>query len=593
MSTSSNNIPRHHHHHNQQQQQQEQQQQEHRNDGGSGDSSSSNSNPQEQGNEGGEGGDLFGNSSLDHALLESLFYSEMMHLNGDDTNVLSQQLLSTLTADGTLVEPPPGRGPHTTSADDDPNVAAEQDLLNHFGVNHDNNDDDGDIRSRREQEHHHHHHHHRNTTASPEPQVSSSLTASLAPELMLTLPPRLPSPASDVVLNAMHAGTDTDNATTTTTITTAPHNPLPLRGTQRSLVDPSPAHVPVPSEEEKRTKLVNQFALLASRLGITLPNNVLQSLSQVADSTTTAATTTGTTTTTTSAAAAATSTHARVPSPSPETPRQVQQLAAAAEAAIASVGLKKRSRSESPPQQTTTTTATALSTAAAVAAAKRRKKPRLVECEHKLAELKAENAMLKGHLANLSAQSHQLDQERQAQEQRMRQMLTSGSTEDELNQAIQTFQDMYSDYGRRRHSELTFHLDQLLRLANPTNFTKMGLWTMGQQSKNNRNPIASILQKELEITPQQGKKIVEQREKIRRVCDNMKEVRIQAGEKMLSLITTRQIPFLTHYYYYHYQLLIGFIVPSFDYRLMIGMATDSSFTIPTQGPLRAKNQNLS
>jgi hypothetical protein len=62
----------------------------------------------------------------------------------------------------------------------------------------------------------------------------------------------------------------------------------------------------------------------------------------------------------------------------------------------------------------------------------------------------------------------------------------------------------------------------LLRLANPTNFTKMGLWTM--QSKNAKNPIASILQKELEINTQQGKKILDQREKIRTVCSNMKEV---------------------------------------------------------------------
>ena len=57
---------------------------------------------------------------------------------------------------------------------------------------------------------------------------------------------------------------------------------------------------------------------------------------------------------------------------------------------------------------------------------------------------------------------------------------------------------------------------------------------MGQQSKNNRNPIASILQKELGITSQQGRKILEQREKIRSVCDNMKEtLRLLASLKAL------------------------------------------------------------
>eukprot|EP00977_Amphora_coffeiformis_P029849 scaffold43062_cov206-Amphora_coffeaeformis.AAC.5 len=497
-------------------------------------SSSNHANQQEeQDNNNGEG-DLFGNSSLDHALLESLFYSEMMHLNGDDPNVLSQQLLSTLTADGSVVEPPPS--PAVAAAAIDPNVAAEQDLLNHFGVNHNSNDESeapqqgtkvaakkypskgatGTVPARVI------------PLASPERQVSS-LTASLAPEL---LPPHAALPATNVETTTRtgnNAATTTTNTKATTTAATP--NPL-LQGTRAPAVATSSA--PAPSEEEKRSKLVNQFATLASRLGITLPNNVLQSLSQVADSTTT-------------------TTHARVPSPSPAAP-QVQQLAATAEAAIASVGRKKRTRSESPPQTTSAT-----STAAAAAAAKRRKKPRLVECEHKLAELKAENAMLKGHLANLSAQSHQLDQERQAQEQRMRQMVTSGSTEEELNQAIQTFQDMYSDYGRRRHSELTFHLDQLLRLANPTNFTKMGLWTMGQQSKNTRNPIASILQKELEITSQQGKKIVEQREKIRRVCDNMKEVSAQrqtSGDTECD--RAHRIPgayiMLTHFDRYHRSL---------------------------------------
>ena len=52
----------------------------------------------------------------------------------------------------------------------------------------------------------------------------------------------------------------------------------------------------------------------------------------------------------------------------------------------------------------------------------------------------------------------------------------------------------------------------------------MGLWTLGQNSSNpKRNPIAGILQKELDISPQQGRKIIEQREKIKALCDNLKE----------------------------------------------------------------------
>jgi hypothetical protein len=77
----------------------------------------------------------------------------------------------------------------------------------------------------------------------------------------------------------------------------------------------------------------------------------------------------------------------------------------------------------------------------------------------------------------------------------------------------------------------------------------MGLWTLGgggQSSStsssdsangsngsnvgNNRgnngtkNPIAGMLQRELGISAQQGRKILDQRQKIQNVCSNLKEV---------------------------------------------------------------------
>mgnify|MGYP005680652643 FL=1 len=52
----------------------------------------------------------------------------------------------------------------------------------------------------------------------------------------------------------------------------------------------------------------------------------------------------------------------------------------------------------------------------------------------------------------------------------------------------------------------------------------MGLWTLGQSNQGpKKNPIAGILVKELDITPQQGRKILDQSEKIRKLCDNLKE----------------------------------------------------------------------
>ena len=52
----------------------------------------------------------------------------------------------------------------------------------------------------------------------------------------------------------------------------------------------------------------------------------------------------------------------------------------------------------------------------------------------------------------------------------------------------------------------------------------MGLWTLGQSPQGwKKNPIAGILVKELDITPQQGRKILDQSEKVRTLCENLKE----------------------------------------------------------------------
>ena len=55
----------------------------------------------------------------------------------------------------------------------------------------------------------------------------------------------------------------------------------------------------------------------------------------------------------------------------------------------------------------------------------------------------------------------------------------------------------------------------------------MTLWTCGQSDqffyKPKSNPIAGILMKELDITPVQGRKIIERRDKIRAVCDNIRQ----------------------------------------------------------------------
>ena len=198
----------------------------------------------------------------------------------------------------------------------------------------------------------------------------------------------------------------------------------------------------------------------------------------------------------------------------------VQQLQNTAEAAIAAV-TEKRKRSL---EEAGAASAKDGSAAATLAYSKRRKKPRLADCESRLAQLKSENDVLKRHLHNISNQSHKFDQERAEAETRMKYLLQQDADTVQMDAAIKNYTELYSDYGRRRHQELTFHLEQLQRLANPTNFTKMGLWSLENSHMDpKRNPVAGILQKELAVTAQQGRKILEQRQKIRDVCANLKE----------------------------------------------------------------------
>jgi hypothetical protein len=155
-------------------------------------------------------------------------------------------------------------------------------------------------------------------------------------------------------------------------------------------------------------------------------------------------------------------------------------------------------------------------------------------------------------LENVSNKAHRFDQEKEAAGKRIHALLEHNAGRDEMNAAVREFTEMYSDYGKNRQNELNFHLEQLQRyairlgyscalartaaflisfllaclhrLVNPTNFTKMGLWTLGQNSISpKQNPIAGILQKELDITPQQGRKILDQSEKIKALCENIKE----------------------------------------------------------------------
>jgi hypothetical protein len=314
--------------------------------------------------------------------------------------------------------------------------------------------------------------------------------------------------------------------------------------TQQPIKTATAKSAPSHTEEEKRKKLVAQFATLAGRLGITLPPQVLEKLTNKASSNTATTDVTvaldPTVLSVTPPAVATSGMEVAVDTTPP--PELLQQLQTTAAEAIAAVHHKRAA--VAPTLETT---------ASDKPYSKRRKKPRLSECEQKLQELQSENAILKRHLDNIANRNARLDQERIKAETQMRQLLEENAPDAVLDPIVKNFTEMYSDYGRKRHDELNFHLQQLKRLANPTNFTKMGLWTLGGggghtsspspaegdgtkrgspngshgkagNGSGNKNPIAGMLQRELGISAPQGRKILEQRQKIQNVCSNLKEV---------------------------------------------------------------------
>jgi hypothetical protein len=212
-------------------------------------------------------------------------------------------------------------------------------------------------------------------------------------------------------------------------------------GVSSAASQPLPAAGVSEVSQERAKKLVLQFATLAERLGISLPPNVLHSL-------TVAAAENEAQSVDTAAPVQPVALAAPLSASLPVVVPKVQQLESTAEAAIAAVTRKRKEEDE------TTTTAKPLYS-------KRRKKPRLSDCEDKLVSLQAENEMLKRHLAAVANKAHIFDRERERATQEMKRMMDERAAPEKLNPVLHKFGEMYSDYGRHRHQELTFHLGQL------------------------------------------------------------------------------------------------------------------------------------
>ena len=304
---------------------------------------------------------------------------------------------------------------------------------------------------------------------------------------------------------------------------------------------------PVSSASQAKAKqLVAQFQTLASRLGISLPNNVLndlttaaaineanaskdEPLSELKDSSGMfGGKTNGSENITLNASFSPPSSPSSSVAASSTIPTFMKQLEATADAAISAVVDNPKRKYVYGEDD---------NLGPALPPTKRKKKATKEDCERKLQDLKEENETLKRHLEMVKNKTAQFERERKTQEQKMKGLVTLSSSskgaddaalQKELEDNLKQFSNMYSDYGQHRQEELFFHLNQLEKYSAPTTFTKMSLWTLGQKesffTQPKHHPISGILRKELGITPAQGRKIVAQRFKIQQLCANIKEV---------------------------------------------------------------------
>lgn len=402
-----------------------------------------------------ETSELEGSSALDHALLESLFYNEMMMLNSasqSSSNFLSHHFIEATHPRQHAIEPP------VTTCD--PNTIAEKDLLRDFGVS------SSPVRQSMPSHY------------SPPDPNSATIGSSVQVDPW-SAPVAHPQHANIAATIALPAPAPKHIPIYPAPSQTPPLHPCATSKPPSVILNRPPLSIDTtaPAVPEDRAKqLVDQFATLASRLGIELPKHVLQSLTAAAAKNDPQLTS---------------SNIASIPSenkilektvPLPEAlqqpdfsassvpvltdteeaveagPPTIQELRKTAEEAIASV-TRKRGGADSDGTDSVGGSAKDGSTKHG----KRKKKPRLSDCESRLAELRAENDVLKRHLENVSNKAQRFDQEKEAAGKRIHALLEQNAGPEEMIQAVQEFTEMYSDYGRNRQQELSFHLEQLQR----------------------------------------------------------------------------------------------------------------------------------
>lgn len=414
-------------------------------------------------------------STLDHALLESLFYNEMLMLSrGSPTS--SASFLSHMTeATQSRYQPDnpsPAESHGMLPSVADPNAIVEKEMLQDFEVEGGPPSNPGSHLGIQAAPHHAASTHlntvmHNNSsTLNPYPSsrvtVQNAVNHQVPPQAASTHLQVSAGPGTSSVSSMPHAVQI--NTTSASTVPSSGHSSFP--DSQPQVKSALSIEVPKAPLAERANQLVDQFITLASRLGIEVPTPIIQSL-------------TGT-------KSAATATSAPSPRAIPSLTRSsatwssnslaamgeeltvapsIEENRKAAEEAVNAVTKRRASDASNAGSYSNSMNRNDGSTddAATSKQGKRRKKLKLEECESRLAELKSENELLKRHLQNVSNKAHRFDKEKHEAGLRIRTLLRENAGEQEMNQAVNDFNEMYSDYGENRQQELSFHLEQLQR----------------------------------------------------------------------------------------------------------------------------------
>jgi hypothetical protein len=427
-------------------------------------------------------------SRLDHALLESLFYNEMGMLDFSSpagSNFISQHFSE--ASSSAHAHPPPNSNLKQpalaeTETETDAKTIAEMEMLQSFGVDSSTMLSSPPPRTTEEAA---------AWIPAPSPAVASAAAAAAATTVMLPpqsttshhhtpiypAPPAPLHPRAQPIAPLVAASRPPTSAAAAAALNNVILAPKPRPAALS--IEPPPA---VPVSHERAKQLVEQFATLAARLGIDLPSNVLQSLTSQASKNNDepyllqqqeeeghnyrydpAVDDDDSPQAQQQVASLKSETEEGSTSPTFEdvAPTIVEELRKTAEEAIAAVtNSKKRSYDD-------TTAGGEVKGGGGDTNkplySKRRKKPRLSDCETRLAELKAENEHLKRHLQNVSNKAYRFDQEKEEAGKRIRRLHDANAGQEEMAKAVQEFSDMYSDYGVNRQQELSFHLEQLQR----------------------------------------------------------------------------------------------------------------------------------